>query len=71
MCFKEGPNCYLIFCGQNDWYKAKELCQKKGGSLPIIANENDIRKVIQALKARSNPCTKFWIGIFSWTKTKG
>ena len=71
MCFKDGPNCYLIFCGQNDWHGAKELCEKKGGDLPLITNQNDIMKITQAIKSRRNPCTKFWIGIFYLEKRKG
>ena len=71
VCFKDGPNCYLLYCAISDWFNAKKLCQEKGGELAIIASRKGIKKIVDMVKVRQNPCPKFWIGIFSLQKGKG
>ena len=64
MCFKHGQNCYLINCGLRDWFNAKKICQKNGGELALVTDKTDIKKITGSIKARQNPCTNFWVGIY-------
>ena len=74
MCIKEGTTCYLIFCGQNDWFAAKELCQGEAAELAILPNNKKlIMKLAKNIEELPNQCTNFWIGIstFAWLDRKG
>ena len=74
MCFKHERYCMIIFCGQNNWFAGRKLCQKHGYDLAILHNTKEaIDKVALSIEQRKNPCINFWIGMstFSWRGRNG
>ena len=73
MCYKFGKYCFLIHCGQNNWYSAKKLCQRHSANLAILPSKECITKVAEYIEEQKNPCSHFWIGMatFSWNGKNG
>ena len=75
LCFKQGPYCYRLYCGINDWYKARRICQGlgKGSDLTILPNNMEAVTNMANSIPKSNPCSLFWIGLntFSWRGQNG
>ena len=74
MCFKEGPICYLVFCGINNWFGAREFCRENHADLAVLRNNyKSLTNIAKRIGKLPNQCTYFWLGIttFSWINKHG
>ena len=71
MCFVYKGNCYLIFCGVSNWFKANKMCKSNKADM-VILDKNNSKQALETLSKNilqhHKQCDKHWMG-FTWQHT--